>query len=62
MRGVEEPAVIKTEGALRRWRSGEEFTCQSGGHGFDAWSQKVPHAPEQPSLCTASTEPMLPNY
>ena len=29
------------------------------GHGFDPWSGKTPHAEEQLSLCTTTTEPGL---
>ena len=32
-------------------------TC--GGHGFDPWSGKIPHAAEQPSLCAPTIEPVL---
>ena len=29
------------------WRSGWESACQCGGHGFEPWSGKIPHATEQ---------------
>ena len=29
------------------------------GHRFEPWSRKIPHAAEQLSLCTATTEPAL---
>ena len=29
------------------------------GHGFDPWSGKVPHATEQVTPCTTTTEPAL---
>ena len=29
------------------------------GHGFDPWPRKRPHAVEQTSLCTTTTEPAL---
>ena len=51
--------VIKTlgfggfPGAL----SGKESTCQCQGHGFHPWSGMMPHAVEQVSLCTTTTEP-----
>ena len=32
---------------------------QCKGHGFDPWSRKIPHATEQLSLCTTTTEPAL---
>ena len=41
------------------WYSGQESTCQCRGHRFDRWSRKMPHAQEQLSPCTATTEPML---
>ena len=31
-------------------------TCQQRRHGFDPWSRKIPHATEQPSLGTTTTE------
>ena len=33
-----------------------------GGHGFDPWSRKIPHAAEQLSLCATTTEPACHNY
>ena len=44
---------------LSWWRSGWESTCQCREHGFDPWSGKIPHAAEQISPCTATTEPVL---
>ena len=32
------------------WRSGWESACQCGGHGFEPWSGKIPHAAEQLGL------------
>ena len=29
------------------WRSGWESACRCGGHGFEPWSGKIPHAAEQ---------------
>ena len=29
------------------------------GHGFEPWSGKIPHAAEQLSPCTTTTEPAL---
>ena len=37
---------IRTEG-LPWWRSGWESACQCGGHGFEPWSGRIPHATEQ---------------
>ena len=34
-------------------------SCQCRGHGFKPWSGKIPHAVEQLSLCTTTTEPVL---
>ena len=33
--------------------------ANAGGHGFDPWSRKIPHAAEQLSLCATTTEPVL---
>ena len=33
--------------------------ANAGGHGFDPWSGKVPHAVEQLSPCATATEPVL---
>ena len=38
------------------WLSGKEFTCQCRRHGFG----KIPHAAEQLSPSTTTTEPMHP--
>ena len=48
-----------TNPGLPWWRSGEESTCQFRGHGFEPWSGKIPHATEQLSPCTTTTEPVL---
>ena len=40
------------------WLSGKEPACQCRRHRFDLWSRKIPHAREQPSLCT-TIEPKL---
>ena len=39
------------------WRSGWESACQCGGHGFEPWSGKIPHAAEQLGPCATTTEP-----
>ena len=41
------------------WRSGWESTCQCRGHGFEPWSGRIPHAPEQLGPCATATEPEL---
>ena len=33
--------------------------ANAGRHGFKPWSRKIPHAAEQLSLCTTTTEPVL---
>ena len=35
----------------------KESSCQHREHGFKPWSKKIPHAKDQLSLCTTSTEP-----
>ena len=44
------------------WYSGLESACQCRGHGFDPWSRKIPHAEEQQSLCTTTSNPTSCNY
>ena len=39
------------------WRSGWESACQYRGHGFEAWSGKIPHAAEQLGPWAMTTEP-----
>ena len=53
---------IKTDEGLPWWLSGYESAWQCRGHGFDPWSGKIPHAVEQLSLCTTTTEPERHNY
>ena len=51
---------LKTEGmGLPWWHSGWESTCQCRRHRFGPWSGKIPHAPEQLSLCATAAEPAL---
>ena len=38
------------------WLSGKESSCQCRRHRFDSWSGKIPHAAEQLSLCSTTTE------
>ena len=33
--------------------------ANAGGHGFEPWSGKIPHAAEQLSACATTTEPAL---
>ena len=40
---------------LTWWYSGEESACQLRGYKFDPWSEKIPHAVEQLSLCATTT-------
>ena len=55
--------VIKTRKQGRPWWcSGWESTCQCRGHEFDPWSGKIPHAAEQLSPCTTTTEPVHHSY
>ena len=42
------------------WRSGKEPSCQCRRHGFNPWSGKTPHATEQLSSCTTTTEAWAP--
>ena len=54
------PAQVKnTQKGFPWWSNGYESTCQGRGHGFDPWSGKIPHAIEQQSPSTATTEPDL---
>ena len=39
------------------WRSGWESACQCGGHGFEPWSGKIPHAAEQLGPWATIAEP-----
>ena len=36
------------------------LSARAGNKGFSPWSKKVPHATEQLSLCSATTEPIHP--
>ena len=38
------------------WYSGQGSSCQCRGHGFDPWSRRIPHATEQLSPLTTTTE------
>ena len=38
---------------------GKESAYQCRGRGFNAWSGKILHAAEQPSLCATTIEPVL---
>ena len=39
--------------------NGKESACQCGRHGFDPWSEKIPHATEQLSPCVTTIEAVL---
>ena len=54
---LEKTIIWKDTCGLPWWRSGWESACQCRGHGFEPWSGKIPHATEQLSLCTTTTEP-----
>ena len=41
------------------WLSGKESLSQCRRHRFDPWYRKIPHAPEQLSLCATATETVL---
>ena len=49
----------KQSTGLPWWLSGKESACQCRGHGFDPWPRKIPHAAEQLSPCTTTTEPVV---
>ena len=51
--------LLKMEEGLPHWYNGWESTCQCREHGLDPWSGKIPHAAEQLSPCTTTTEPAL---
>ena len=46
-------------GGLPWWLSGKESTWQYRRQGFNPWSKKIPHAMEQLSPSTTTTEPVL---
>ena len=37
----------------------KNLPANAGGHGFEPWSGKIPHAAEQLSPCAITTEPEL---
>ena len=43
---------------LSWWYGGYESGCQCRGPRFHPWSRRIPHAMEQLSLGTTSTEPV----
>ena len=49
--------LIRNILGLPCWLSGKESTCQCRRHRFNPWSRKIPHAAEQLSPCTTTTEP-----
>ena len=56
------PPNLRQGGRLPWWLSAKEFACQHRRHGFDSCSRKIPHAKEQLSLCTTTTEPTCYRY
>ena len=48
--------VRKGHRGLHWWSSSKEFACQCRRHRFNPWSRKIPHAAEQLSSCTTTTE------
>ena len=50
---------LRSTPVLPRWLRGTECTCQCRRHRFDPLSRKIPHATEQLSPCTTTTEPVL---
>ena len=50
---------VKKSTGLLWWLSGKESVCQCRTHGFNSWSEKLPHAVEQLSPCVETTEPVL---
>ena len=44
---------------LPRWLSAKESACSCRRHGFDPWSNEIPHAVEQLTPGTTTIEPML---
>ena len=53
----EEMRLQKVRLGIPWWRSGWESACQCGGHGFEPWSGKIPHAAEQLGPWATITEP-----
>ena len=47
---------LKNSG-LPWWRSGWESACQCGGHGFEPWSGRIPHAAERLGPWATIAEP-----
>ena len=63
---IREMQIKTTMRGLPWWRSGWESACQCGGHGFETWSGRIPHAAEPLGLWAtiaepARLEPVLPN-
>ena len=62
------PPEVKTGGlslqdlasdGLPWWHIREESSCQCREHGFDPWSEKIPHVVEQLEPCPTTSEPVL---
>ena len=57
---VDDMLTIENVGdGLSWWLGGKESTYQFRRHRFHPWSEKIPCAVRQLSLCTAATEPVL---
>ena len=56
------PPNLTQGGRLPWWLSAKEFACQRRRRGFDSCSGKIPHAKEQLSLCTMTTELVSHDY
>ena len=46
-------------GGLPWWLSGQESACQCRRHKLNPWSGNIPHAADELSPCTTTTEPVL---
>ena len=51
------PHPSRTNPGLPWWLSGKDSTCRWKRHDFDPWSEKIPHASEQQSLCATILSP-----
>ena len=61
MHGPKVLSQLKVNPWTPRRLSGKESVCQCRRHGFNPWSQRIPHAMGQLSLWTTTTEPVLRN-
>ena len=51
------PTLKTHQWGLPWWRSVWESACQCGGHGFEPWSGRIPHAEEQLGPWATTAEP-----